>query len=222
MGLGAVGRKVARVWAICGAWGTSGLPTHVDCYVYSRHGGLSFRSFDVAMGADANLLNVTHRDSAGGFAHSAPITRLILSPGTSALLLATLDSVGVCHVWKLSDTTLVHTPSSFIYLTSLPAPYKTCCVAWLAGGQCTPFSCLDQSLPLLLSTYKRFIRQAEPYLQPRKAEEWRPTPPMVPWKRRGRTHPRLLSTSQNRLGFLMGLASSNPYKSYTVSYPRAR
>jgi len=111
MGLGAVGRKVARVWAICGAWGTSGLPTHVDCYVYSRHGGLSFRSFDVAMGADANLLNVTHRDSAGGFAHSAPITRLILSPGTSALLLATLDSVGVCHVWKLSDTTLVHTPS---------------------------------------------------------------------------------------------------------------
>lgn len=140
MGLGAIGRRVVRVWAVCGMWGARGLPGHVECYVYGQKGGLAFRSFDVA-GADSpnGDLRITHRGSAGGLAHSAPIGQLALSPapaaaGNGGQLAASLDSAHVCHVWKLADTTLAHTPLSFSYLATLPAPDETRCIAWLAGS----------------------------------------------------------------------------------------
>ncbi|ELR14288.1 WD domain, Gbeta repeat containing protein [Acanthamoeba castellanii str. Neff] len=140
MGLGAIGRRVVRVWAVCGMWGARGLPGHVECYVYGQKGGLAFRSFDVA-GADSpnGDLRITHRGSAGGLAHSAPIGQLALSPapaaaGNGGQLAASLDSAHVCHVWKLADTTLAHTPLSFSYLATLPASDETRCIAWLAGS----------------------------------------------------------------------------------------
>lgn len=140
MGLGVIGRRVVRVWAVCGMWGARGLPGHVECYVYGQKGGLAFRSFDVA-GADSpnGDLRITHRGSAGGLAHSAPISQLALSPAPAAAggggqLAASLDSAHVCHVWKLADTTLAHTPLSFSYLATLPAPDETRCIAWLAGS----------------------------------------------------------------------------------------
>jgi hypothetical protein len=121
-------------------WDALGLPGHVECYVYGQKGGLVFRSFDVA-GADSpnGDLRITHRGSAGGLAHSAPITQLLLSPTTAATptdgyLVATLDSTHVCHVWKLADTTLIHTSQSFGYVTTLPTADDTHSITWFAGA----------------------------------------------------------------------------------------
>lgn len=134
MCLGPIGRGIVRLWAMCKIWDAKGFPNHAEFYLYARDGGLAFRSVDIAgIGSTKSDLQIIHRGSAGGLAHAAPIVQLATLPG-AANLVASLDSASSCHIWKLTDTSLAHTSSSFSYLTSLPPESDAQTISWVVGG----------------------------------------------------------------------------------------